>query len=196
MTDSKIAFIGLGLIGGSIARGLKRSCPETIIMAYMRTRSRLEQAKKDGCITHEDGDITQGKERFEEFYDTTKSGKADKVRLADYYSPDDPSGYDPESYEALKAGYPRLYVLDLSFDGEQYTIRWYEDGEEIIRNYPYLLKYEGPAESSDAVYKSYTRYVLTNDDGVTWQELVWGMISSQLGDYIDHMSICTDYVYE
>ena len=50
MTDSKIAFIGLGLIGGSIARGLKRSRPETIIMAYMRTRSRLEQAQKDGMI--------------------------------------------------------------------------------------------------------------------------------------------------
>lgn len=156
----------------------------------------LEQAKKDGCITHEDGDITQGKERFEEFYDTTKSGKADKVRIADYYSPDDPSGYDPESYEALKAGYPRLYVQDLSFDGEQYTIRWYEDGEEIVRNYSCLMKYEGPAESPDAVYKSYTRYVLTNDDEVTWDELVQGMVSSQLGDYIEHMSVCTDYIYE
>ena len=155
----------------------------------------LEQAKKDGCITHEDGDITQGIERFEEFYDTTKSGKADKVRTADYYSPDDPSGYDPESYDALKAGYPCLYVHDLSFDGEQYTIRWYEDGEEIVRNYSCLMKYEGPAESSNAVYKSYTRYVLTNDDEVTWQELVQGMTSSQLGDYIEHMSVCTDYVY-
>lgn len=156
----------------------------------------LEQAKKEGCIVHEDGDITQGKERFEEFYNTTKAGKSDEVRLADYYSPDDPSGYDPESYESVKAGYPRLYIQDLSFDGEQYTIRWYSDGEEIARNYSCLMKYEGSAESPDAGYKSYTRYVLTNDDEVTWQELVWGMVSSQLGDYIDHMSVCTDYIYE
>ena len=49
MTDSTIAFIGLGLIGGSIARGIKRANPDTTIMAYMRTRSRLEQAKTD-CI--------------------------------------------------------------------------------------------------------------------------------------------------
>ena len=45
----------------------------------------LEQAKKDGCITREDGDIIQGMERFQQFYDATQSGKADKVRLA-YYS--------------------------------------------------------------------------------------------------------------
>lgn len=50
MEDSVIGFIGLGLIGGSIARGLKRSRPDIKIMAYMRTRSRLEQAKHDGVI--------------------------------------------------------------------------------------------------------------------------------------------------
>lgn len=47
---STIGFIGLGIIGGSIARGIKRCCPQTTIMAYMRTRSRLEQARADGTI--------------------------------------------------------------------------------------------------------------------------------------------------
>ena len=41
-------FIGLGLIGGSIARGLKRADPDVTIMAYMRTRAKLEQAKRMG----------------------------------------------------------------------------------------------------------------------------------------------------
>ena len=50
MTDLTVAFIGLGLIGGSIARGLKRGAPNTRIMAYMRTRSKLEQAKSDGTV--------------------------------------------------------------------------------------------------------------------------------------------------
>lgn len=50
MTVSAIAFIGLGLIGGSIARGIKRVQPDITIMAYMRTRSKLEQAKKDGIV--------------------------------------------------------------------------------------------------------------------------------------------------
>lgn len=50
MTDSTVAFIGLGLIGGSIARALKSSRPDIRIMAYMRTRSKLEQAKKEGIV--------------------------------------------------------------------------------------------------------------------------------------------------
>ena len=45
-------FIGLGLIGGSIARGLKRSAPDIQIMAYMRTREKLEQAHADGIVDH------------------------------------------------------------------------------------------------------------------------------------------------
>lgn len=49
-TDSIFGFIGLGLIGGSIARGIKRKRPDATIMAYMRTRSRLEQAKADGIV--------------------------------------------------------------------------------------------------------------------------------------------------
>ena len=50
MNDTTIAFIGLGLIGGSLAKGIKRARPEIRIMAYMRTRSKLEHAKKDGIV--------------------------------------------------------------------------------------------------------------------------------------------------
>lgn len=50
MSDSTFGFIGLGLIGGSIARGLRRANKDITIMAYMRTRSKLEQAKADGTI--------------------------------------------------------------------------------------------------------------------------------------------------
>lgn len=50
MKDFTAGFIGLGLIGGSIAKGLKRGAPSTKIMAYMRSREKLEQAKKDGIV--------------------------------------------------------------------------------------------------------------------------------------------------
>ena len=50
MRDTTIAFIGLGLIGGSIARGLKRSDPTIKIMAYMRTKETLRKANEDGIV--------------------------------------------------------------------------------------------------------------------------------------------------
>ena len=37
ITDSVIGFIGLGLIGGSIAKRLKKVRPDLTVMAYMRT---------------------------------------------------------------------------------------------------------------------------------------------------------------
>ena len=156
----------------------------------------LEQAKADGCVTHENGDVSQGKEVFETFYHTAKSGKADTVRLAFYYTLDDPSRYDPDYYESIKDDYPLLFIQDLSFDGKEYSIRWYEDGKEINETYSFLMKYEGPAETPNALFKSYVRYVLTNDDAVTWQELMYGMSSSQFGANIPHKSVCIDLIYE
>ena len=50
MTDSTFGFIGFGLIGGSIAKGIKRAYPQARILAYMRTRTKLEQAHQDGIV--------------------------------------------------------------------------------------------------------------------------------------------------
>ena len=44
-------FIGLGLIGGSIARGLKRSAPDIQIMAYMRTAKNWNRHMQTALLT-------------------------------------------------------------------------------------------------------------------------------------------------
>lgn len=46
----KVGFIGLGLIGGSIARAVRYFYPDAEILACSRTRSSLEQAHTDGVI--------------------------------------------------------------------------------------------------------------------------------------------------
>ena len=43
-------FIGLGLIGGSIARGLREKFPACMITAYDLEPSSVEAAKKDGVV--------------------------------------------------------------------------------------------------------------------------------------------------
>lgn len=50
MTDSTFGFVGFGLIGGSIAKGIKRRHPQATIMAYMRSQAKLEQARNDGIV--------------------------------------------------------------------------------------------------------------------------------------------------
>lgn len=45
-----IGFIGFGLIGGSIAKGLRKYDPDIRIMAYARNRSNLEVAQEDGLV--------------------------------------------------------------------------------------------------------------------------------------------------
>lgn len=45
-----LGFVGLGLIGGSIAKTVKRVSPATKIIAYNRTYSVLEAAKSEGTI--------------------------------------------------------------------------------------------------------------------------------------------------
>lgn len=50
MDNLTIGFIGLGLIGGSIAKALRKFHPNCRIMAYSRTLETVEEAKQEGVI--------------------------------------------------------------------------------------------------------------------------------------------------
>lgn len=50
MNASTMGFIGLGLMGGSIARAIKREKPEIVLMAYERNSSTLRKAKEEQII--------------------------------------------------------------------------------------------------------------------------------------------------
>lgn len=153
-----------------------------------------EQAKADGCVVEENGDVSSGQEIWETFTADVRAGKSSSVRLCRYYTLD-PERCSPEYYEREKDNYPHMHIQDLSFDGEAYTLRWIEEGREYVRNYEYLLRYEGEAESRTALYSSYVRYVLTHDEAVTWSEITRGLESSQSGAVIDAYDVYTDLIY-
>jgi hypothetical protein len=85
-----------------------------------------------------------------------------------------------------------LYTL--TFDGENYTVTWEEEGEEISRTYPYLRHLEGRAESPTAQYERYDRYVLTDDPHATWEEMFYSLADDKIGS-IDFLEVYTDYIY-
>ncbi len=55
----KIGFIGLGLIGGSIARAIRHFYPEAEILAFSRTRASVEQAVADGIVNRTPNEINE-----------------------------------------------------------------------------------------------------------------------------------------
>ena len=50
MKSKTIGFIGLGLIGGSLAKALRRVYPELTLIGYNRSRASLVAALEDGTL--------------------------------------------------------------------------------------------------------------------------------------------------
>ena len=151
----------------------------------------LEKAVEAGYVVHMDGDVTNGQENWEAFLDKVKDGKAASVRLAKYYTLDQESCSE-EYYEANQEDYPVLYLFNLYFDGESYTLEWKEGTKEYERNYRYLMHYTGESSTANTAYDAYSEYVLVNDRNVTWEDIQKGMFSSQFGDYIAHDTVYVD----
>ena len=151
----------------------------------------LDQTINAGYVVHVDGDVTSGQEIWEAFVDAAKEGEASSVQVAKYYTLEK-ENCGEEYYEAYKEDYPALYLLDLSFDGKGYTLKWNEGNKEYIRTYKYLMHYTSEASAAQATSDTYSRYVLVNDKNVTWEEILKGAFSSQFGDYIEHHIVYVD----
>ena len=158
----------------------------------------LKEVKRDDFIVMEDSDVSVGQALWSDFYETTQAGKPASVKLATYYTLD----HDNVSDEYLAEHgdeYPMIYLAELSFDGEVYTYRSLNGQDGVTgftRTYEYLMRYEDIPKSESATFISCERYVLTHDNTITYDRLQYGLYSSQLGDYIDHLNVYSDYQYK
>ena len=158
----------------------------------------LKEVKRADFVVMEDSDVSVGQALWADFYETTQAGNPASVKLATYYTLD----HDNVSDEYLAEHgdeYPQIYLAELAFDGKVYTYRSLNglDGETgYTRTYEYLMRYEDIPKSETATFTSCERYVLTHDDSVTYDRLQYGLYSSQLGDYIDHLQVYSDYRYK
>lgn len=143
----------------------------------------LAQAKEDDCVVFEDCRVTSGQGLWDAFVEASSRGKAANVRLCRCGALGSERG-SPAPRQA-QCGDADLFLIDLSYDGAEYTVRSFEDGQEIVKTYPYMMHYMGRADTPDAAYASYIRYVLTRDDSVTWEDIMAGRLSSQAGQAID-----------
>jgi hypothetical protein len=155
----------------------------------------LENAKNDNLIVFENGNITSGQDIWDNFIKKTEKGNKSMVRLVFYYTLDN-ENIDPEYYEEIKGNYPCLYIQDLNFDGKLYTLYSIEDEKEYIFKYAYLKRFEEISPIDTAIYSKATRFVLVNDNEVTWEQIFYGMVSSTFGKSIDHKTVYSKYIYK
>ena len=154
----------------------------------------LALAKVAGVVVTEDGVCTAGKPVMEAFYSRTQEGEAAKILIAAYYTLDK-ERVSAELYNEEKDKYPQLFIELIEFDGSEYRVRVRKSDEiepETDRTYDYLMHYSGEMPSA-ALHGYYDRYVLVNDDSVTWGEIEHGMLSSQMDDWVEHYTVFNDY---
>lgn len=168
----------------------------------------LDDVKSSKYVVFEDNDITYGQSTWDEFITAIDNGKSATVRLAYYFTLGESSQYSKELYEEIKDDYPVLFIRELNYDGEKYSIKVVIDDQISLKEYKYLVKLEGETSGKTTnIFKTtntskttniskYTYYVLVNDDTVTWDDIVHGMASSQSDDYIDHYKVYSDLVFK
>lgn len=164
-------------------------------LKYVADNYTLEDARKDGYVIIEDSNVTYGEDTWQDFVDLTEEKKPCKVRVVHYYNIGDPARYDPAYYESIKDDYPKIYILELVYNGDTFSVSHYEGDKLYQSEFKYLMKYEGKAESPNSGHTSYVRYVLVNDDSVTWEDIMRGLLSSHMGAYIPHSQIYTKLIY-
>ena len=154
----------------------------------------LEMAKNDGYVVHEDGHLVSGKGAFEEFVKRVEKGESAVVRLAFYYTLDR-EGVSKEYYEQNKGRYPVLYIKELRYDGDIYTLRYTEQGKELRKRFLYMKHLPFYPKNVEADYEYTDHYVLLNDDNVESYGEIWrSLVSSVFGEYIEHETVFSEYI--
>ena len=166
----------------------------------------LEEAIDDGFMVLKNANIYYGDEIWQMFLTMTQFGYPTTIRIAHYYTM---RGRISESlYESTKDDYPKMYLSQLYYDGEKYIVSAlhkvdgkYEcyqiqdvDGPE--KTYQYLMHYFEKPQNTEATFNFCEKYVLVNDNSITWEDIYKGMISSQAGAAIDHTAVYNKYDYK
>ena len=150
----------------------------------------LELAKKGGAVVFEDGCITSGQDVWDAFYADAQDKKPAKVLCADYYTLDQ-QNMSPKLYEEEKDQYPQFYFMLLEFDGNEYTLTTRKSTDkdpETKDTFKYLMHYTGTRPAAKFEY-----YVLVDDPTVTWDDIEYGMFSSQSDAMIRHRTVYSNY---
>ena len=140
----------------------------------------LDEIINDGLLVMKNGSVISGEDKWQEFVKKTEAKEPAEINIAYYYTL---TGKMAKSlYDLSKMDYPMMYLHRLKYDGESFIVSpiqkingKYEiipdnenDREQI---YKYMKHYTEKAPSDTALYNTFDKYVLVNDDSVTWDDI-------------------------
>ena len=128
-----------------------------------------EQAMIDGCFVSEDGHARDNQEAFHSFVQNATNGIPGFIRLFNCHYGED--------YQ--------WNAMDLSYDGDQFILQ----GSDTY-TFRYLKHFTGEKDRPDAAYDSYEYYVLTNDNTVTWEDILNHRVDAE-----DHWTVYAEFTY-
>ena len=124
-----------------------------------------------------------GMEKMEEFYKNVNEKKPASILTAAYYGTESGIGHD-------------LFFYYVEYDGEAFSVKVRQSDvkePEETRTYKYLKKYT--VERQPLIHR-YVEYCLVNDENVEWEDIERGMVSSQMGAWVDHVTVFSDVTYK
>ena len=135
---------------------------------------KAKRTKKDGELILMEWEIVNGKKAWNNFLQKTKNypNEPAQIKIRQYYEK------DGECTGSV-----------LKYDGQKYSLLQSELGKESEKKYKYLVERRG--KMPNAKYTDHGFY-LVNDDSVTYNQLMWSLLSSNSNDWIDFQTVFTE----
>lgn len=187
----------------------KGNTNDMVLLEYSPSRKNtefaLEDVEKDGFVVLKNGNVCYGEDIWDEFVKRTELGLFASVWICQCY--ENAGNSAPGLYEAKKEDYPSMYLSQLYYDGTAYTIspmhkvedeymiyekKGVDRPEETFR---YMLHFVEEGNTRNVTFKSFDKYVLTNKEDVTWQQLSKSILSGG-SDYIRFVEVFTKYEWK
>ena len=128
-----------------------------------------EQAMSDGCFVSVDGVARHNQEIFHSFAQNAANRIPGFIRMFNCHYGED--------YQ--------WNAMDLSYDGDQFILQ----GSDTY-TFRYLKHFTGEKDRPDAPYDSYEYYVLTNDNTVTWEDILNHRVDPE-----EHWTVYAEFTY-
>ena len=140
----------------------------------------LDEIINDGFVVMKNGSVISGEDKWQEFVKKTEAKEPAEINIAYYFTL---TGKMAKSlYELSKMDYPMVYLHRLKYDGESFIVSPIQkiDGKyEVMPDdendreqiYKYMKHYTEKAPSDTALFNTFDKYVLVNDDSVTWDDI-------------------------